>query len=107
MKCPECERLGMKSTLTTNGWAETYPLGGVRVSYDENGKHHAHNPDITVAYYKCSNDHNLIAIEATRCWCGWGYDKEVRIHDVSSPAWRRTTTSMDAPGCYSTLGYPQ
>jgi len=57
MKCPECLKLGLKSTIeigaTTTTAMTTYEY------YDEDGKYHRHDPNIRYTNYLCSNHHHF------------------------------------------------
>jgi len=69
MKCPVCEKKGLKSTVypccstATLLWNEPY--------YDEDGKYHDHDPNAVTTDYHCSNGHRWIEWHYYKCWCGW------------------------------------
>jgi len=55
MKCPQCQQEGKKSIITI-GFSTT-TLMSTHAYYDEDGKYHFHNPNITTTEYSCSNGH--------------------------------------------------
>ena len=70
MKCAECAKSGLKSrvyvgmsTVTCMGW-QPY--------YDEDGRHHSHDPNTHQTQYSCSNAHKWAEDSSPACWCGWG-----------------------------------
>ncbi len=78
MICEKCKEQGLKSRVSEMGCSKT--LLGYRPFYDENGKRHYHNPNVTTTSYKCSNGHSWETKSRGggrygRCWCGWP-DKE-------------------------------
>lgn len=69
MKCPTCESEGRTSYV--------YP-GGMTVTamycpsfYDEDGRYHNHDSNISTARYSCSNGHAWTVSTTGSCWCGW------------------------------------
>jgi len=56
--------------------------GGGRPFYDEDGKYHLHDNNVTTQSYVCSNRHQFTVKSRGRCWCGWGADvsPQVEIH---------------------------
>ena len=68
MICSECLELGLKSKVyvgcgsTTLAYSEPF--------YDEDGRYHNHNPNITTTEYSCSNGHKWTESSNYRCWCG-------------------------------------
>jgi len=55
MKCPECEKLGLRSKVFVGQATRT--LMGYTSYYDEDGKFHNNNPNKTTTSYTCSNGH--------------------------------------------------
>ena len=68
MKCPECEKENKKSFVYI-GYA-TSTCMCINQFYDEEGKHHYHNPNITTQHYTCSNEHAWTENINSHCWCG-------------------------------------
>jgi len=65
MICAECQAQGLKSKVTPGtGW-ET--LLGWRPFYDEEGRFHSHNPNVTTRSYECSNGHEWTVKEKKPC----------------------------------------
>lgn len=73
MICPECKKEGKKSrvcpgvSMVTAMWCPPF--------YDEDGKYHHHDANITTTNYKCSNGHTWTERLSGLCWCGWGKEK--------------------------------
>jgi hypothetical protein len=55
MKCPECVKAGLRSTVTLVGESSSLVMGSQW--WDEEGKFHDYDPNITTADYKCSAGH--------------------------------------------------
>ena len=58
-KCPICKKEGLKSTVSIGGCWTT--LLGFTPSYDEDGKYHSNDPNITTCDAWCSNGHSFTA----------------------------------------------
>ena len=69
MKCEICEKEGLKSQIHIGGSVST--VMGYHQYYDEDGKHHSHDPNIRTTQYSCSNGHSFARQESGSCWCGW------------------------------------
>ena len=54
-KCPECVKLGQKSSISIGLQATT--LMGWSEGYDEDGNYYRHDPNITSIEYQCSKGH--------------------------------------------------
>jgi len=65
MKCVECVRLGLKSTLHGTGGYSTL-LNHDRF-YDEEGALHIHDPNSTRSEMTCSNGHKLRMVTFDSC----------------------------------------
>ena len=69
MICPHCKEEGKTSRVTggnsqtTCMWCPPY--------YDEQGKYHSHDSNITTTSYSCSNGHAFVVKSYGKCWCGW------------------------------------
>ena len=69
MICPECKKQGLKSfvypgmIMTTCMYYTPF--------YDEEGKYHHHDSNITTTHFSCSNGHNWSEKSGGSCWCGW------------------------------------
>ncbi len=70
MICPQCKKEGKKSKVYVSMGTSTLlfcpPL------YDEDGKYHDHDSNITTQEYTCSNGHKWATETHGSCWCGWG-----------------------------------
>ena len=76
--CPVCVKEGKKSqvfpgvAMTTAMYAQAF--------YDEKGKYHCHDPNITTRTYTCTNRHQWRVRSHGNCPCGWNGGKpEVEI----------------------------
>jgi hypothetical protein len=69
MICPYCKEAGQTSRVFPQGGSRT--LMYCQPFYDEQGKHHSHDSNITKAMYKCSNGHIWDVTTRGSCWCGW------------------------------------
>jgi hypothetical protein len=74
MKCKECIDEGKKSNV--------YPGMSTRTAmhcppyYDNHGKYHHHDSNITKTEYSCSNGHSWIDSSRGQCGsCDWGHDQ--------------------------------
>ena len=78
MRCPQCVAEGEKSTLHMAGGGVVTDMV-VHQFYDEEGKHHYHDPNGMAESGRCSRGHNLVRIHSTECrapGCSFG-DPEV------------------------------
>lgn len=55
MKCPECIKQGLRSTVRNLGSMKT--LMSFEPWYDEDGNYHSHDGNRIQTGYKCANDH--------------------------------------------------
>ena len=70
MKCPECEKAGEKSCVYPQGSSRTMLMGCEY--YDEEGRYHQHDPNVTTTGYRCSNGHEWVEKHIAKCWCEEG-----------------------------------
>lgn len=69
MICEACKKEGLKSRV--------YEGAGFTTAmhcpsfYDEEGKSHTHDSNVTSWTYSCSNGHRWETRESGSCWCGW------------------------------------
>jgi len=70
MICPECKKENKKSRVYL-GSSFTTLMAPVPY-YDEDGRLHVHDPNITTISYSCSNGHSWTVKKSGECWCGWG-----------------------------------
>ena len=76
MKCPVCEREGLKSTISGGDYCTTTSMGW-RSYWDEDGKYHNHDPNWRSQVLHCSNGHSLFRRWKDRCLnCDYGKDSE-------------------------------
>lgn len=66
MKCPECEKAGLKSTIYDPGGGFSTAMF-VQRYYDEDGKLHIHDPNYTSVIYECSNGHEWDGARKNKC----------------------------------------
>ena len=75
MKCPECVKAGLKSTVSDPDGGFSTCMGDHRY-YDEDGNYHHHDPNYTSRIYRCSNGHEWDDAQPNRCpscdWTGGG-----------------------------------
>ena len=83
MKCERCQAEDSRSRATEIGristamWCPPF--------YDEDGKHHHHDANITTVSYQCTNGHLWqVDLRGSRCWCGWPDDAERRTSGPES-----------------------
>lgn len=69
MICETCKAEGKKSRVY-EGYSSSTCMG-YEAYYDENGKHHVHNPNATTTEYSCSNGHRWVKTIYPKCWCGF------------------------------------
>lgn len=74
MKCPECQKSGLKSRVTNEGSSST--LMYCAPFYDEEGRYHNHDSNIITTLYLCSNGHYWNEKSKRSCWCGWPNKEE-------------------------------
>lgn len=69
MICPHCEKAGVRSQTFLQNAVET--VAYCPIFWDEDGKLHHHNSNVTTAVYRCSRMHRFEVRESGKCWCGW------------------------------------
>lgn len=69
MICEECNSQGLKSKVYPG--AVMCTAMGYQTYYDEQGKLHTHDPNITTESFHCSNNHSWSRKQSGSCWCGW------------------------------------
>ncbi len=67
MKCPTCERDGIRSIVHVGGTTST--LMTIQEFYDEEGRHHRHDYNNRTTSYRCSNGHEWTESIRPKCWC--------------------------------------
>lgn len=70
MICPQCKAEDMKSCVSAGMMTRT--LLYCPSYWDESGKEHAHDSNVTTTEYRCSNGHAWTEKSSGSCWCGWG-----------------------------------
>jgi hypothetical protein len=70
MICSECQKEGKKSRVTGGAGATTCMY--FAPYWDEEGRQHDHDGNITTYSYSCSNGHVWTEQKTGSCWCGWG-----------------------------------
>lgn len=65
MKCPQCESTGMRSQVFPGPRYTT--LMSSHSYYDEDGRLHHHDPNVSTTQYKCSNGHEWPEHSAPTC----------------------------------------
>jgi hypothetical protein len=69
MICPKCKEEGKRSTVQP-GFSSTTAMGYAPY-YDEEGRFHRHDPNVTTTEYTCSNGHTWKDKTKPSCHCGW------------------------------------
>ena len=69
MICETCKAEGKTSRVFDRGGSTTCAY--YQPFYDENGKWHNHDGNITTTGYECSNGHRWTVESTGSCWCGW------------------------------------
>lgn len=69
MICPECKKQGLKSKVYPG--SSTRTLMYCPPFYDEEGRYHHHDSNITATEYSCSRGHKWTEETTGSCWCGW------------------------------------
>jgi len=72
MICEQCKAEGKTSRVTGLGGSRT--LMYCAPYYDEEGRRHHHDFNITTSGYECSNGHHWETQSRGTCWCGWKGD---------------------------------
>lgn len=67
MICEQCKKEGRKSRVFP-GASECTLMMYMRF-YDEDGREHLHDPNVTTTYYSCSNGHSWREDTRHKCWC--------------------------------------
>lgn len=76
MKCPVCEREGLKSVITGGSYCTTTAMGWDSY-WDEDGKYHSHDPNWRCQNLQCSQGHSLFRRWKTPCLnCDHGKDSD-------------------------------
>ena len=65
MRCEQCKIDGLRSVLFSEGSSTTL-MGGVEY-YDEDGRFHVHDPNITTTTLKCSMGHVTLDKSTLKC----------------------------------------
>ena len=65
MKCPECVRDGERSIVTIGPGYST--LAYAAPFYDEEGRHHHHDPNVHTSEYSCSRGHSWAEVHRGSC----------------------------------------
>lgn len=65
--CPRCQQAGLQSRVYVGSSYTT--LLDTFEFYDEQGRHHLHNPNCTTTSYSCSNGHAWQETRQSKCWC--------------------------------------
>jgi hypothetical protein len=90
MKCPECQELGLRSTVREIPSSLRVNWLAVERYWDENGVGHSHDLTKTESECQCSNGHRLRMTQVARCMnCDYGKDVEIRLVAKKPPwSWR-------------------
>lgn len=69
MICPACQRSAQKSKVYVHG---SYTTAAHHPGYyDEDGRYHNHDPNLTTTAYRCTKGHEWTTVAGGKCWCGW------------------------------------
>lgn len=66
MKCPRCEKEGLKSYYYLSSGGGSTCAGWIPF-FDEDGKYHSHDPNTTQSESHCSNGHKFIHKYMSKC----------------------------------------
>jgi len=81
MKCPECEKLSLKSELHFANACFNLPCGGPHMYYDEEGVYHVHDNDKRSTQWWCSNKHQGVLRHESKCPnCDFGRKQELVVY---------------------------
>ena len=69
MICEVCRKEGKTSKVFSGMGSVT--LAYCPPFYDEKGKYHNHDSNITTTNCHCSNGHHWVEKNQNVCWCGW------------------------------------
>ena len=84
MKCPECVKEGERSCVYP-GMSTTTCMGGQRY-YDEDGRLHVHDPNVTTSEFSCSRGHKWTTKQQHgTCWCETVKDAEFTEVPADTP----------------------
>ena len=65
MRCEQCKVDGLRSTMRSGGSSMT--LMGGHEYYDEGGRFHVHDPNITTTSWKCDYGHVTLQKSTHKC----------------------------------------
>lgn len=65
MRCPQCVAERERSRVYDRGQSTT--CMGAEYFYDEDGKHHEHDPNVTTRYLSCSRGHRWAEQTVQEC----------------------------------------
>lgn len=68
VKCAECVKADVLSQVQQVGPSMCTDMGHDPY-YDEKGRYHNHDPNVTTTSYKCSRDHEWTEKTRKKCWC--------------------------------------
>jgi hypothetical protein len=73
MICEKCNELGLTSKLFLDGGCSVTCIG-INGYYDDTGKYHYHDSNITTISFKCSNGHygTIKSTDSSSCGCVTG-----------------------------------
>lgn len=67
--CPQCQDLGLRSSMWSRGSSTTL-LAGRGEYWDEDGIRHVHDPNTTKTAYQCSEGHDWVVTSKQSCPAG-------------------------------------
>nr|QBK92723.1 MAG: hypothetical protein LCPAC401_03610 [Pithovirus LCPAC401] len=66
MKCQKCVQEGLTSKVNSQGGGSTTFMG-INYFYDEDGRYHYHDPNITTQLYYCDKQHSWKQTSSMEC----------------------------------------
>lgn len=84
MICPRCKELGLKSKIYDSGSTTVMCCPAY---YDEDGKYHVHDTNMSTTTMSCSNGHRLMVTLGRSCPnCDWGNKGKVVAQEYEPSA---------------------
>lgn len=79
MICPICKEQGLKSIVYDTGGTST--AMSYHSFYDEEGKHHLHDPNTIMRYFICNKKHKFVKRSSGGCFHG-DYERKIAIEAI-------------------------
>lgn len=96
MKCPKCVSNGDKSIVRVFSSSTTCLAGDEY--YDEEGRHHWHDPNTRITEFRCSLGHEFVERTPMRsCWCDSAQEVQFKEDAVAEAPLIAPTAVVSAP----------